>query len=159
MAPRHLNPNVITIIAKAIPDQVVIVVDVTTVVLLINQNSVWHMEKNVTGATRKPFFKALQESESTGGGSKAQHQSHHDVHEMEEKEIQFQYGNDGIKIKRTLNNQPKHLQHALTGLKLCNKAGNSHKVHFKLDIGASGKLFPLKNYYRVVYGCFSFCLI
>ena len=52
-APKGLNPNIITIIARAIPDQVFVVVDVITVVLLINQNSVWHMEKNVTGTTRK----------------------------------------------------------------------------------------------------------
>ena len=53
MAKRGLNPNVTTIIAKAIQDKVVMVVDVITVVLLINQNSVWHMEKNVAGATGK----------------------------------------------------------------------------------------------------------
>ena len=40
---RGPNPNVTTIIAKAIPDQVVMVVDVLTVVPLINQNSVQHM--------------------------------------------------------------------------------------------------------------------
>ena len=56
MTPRGLNPNVITIIAKAIPDEVVMVVDVITAVLLINQKRVQHMEKNVTGATRKTFF-------------------------------------------------------------------------------------------------------
>ena len=88
---------------------------------------------------------------------------------MEDKEIQFQYDTDAIQIKRTLiqfttpvyesskelssnvaldeiNNQPKCLQCALTNLKLCNKAGNSDKVHFKLDIGVSVNLLPLKNY-------------
>ena len=43
-------------------------------------------------------------------------------------------------------NQPKCLQHAVTNLKLCNKAGNYGKVHFKLDTGASSNLLPLKNY-------------
>ena len=85
---------------------------------------------------------------------------------MEEKEIQFQYDTDAIEIKRTLiqytmpmyesskelsssvafveiSNQPKHLQCALTDLKLCNKAGNSDKVCFKLDNGTSGNLLPL----------------
>ena len=78
---------------------------------------------------------------------------------MEEKEIQFQYDTDAIEIKRTLiqfttpvynppknllrnvafdeiSNQPKWQQHAHTDLKLCNKAGNSDKVCFKLDTGA-----------------------
>ena len=45
-----------------------------------------------------------------------------------------------------ISNQPKCLQHALTDLKICNEAGNSDKVHFKLYTGASGNLFPLKNY-------------
>ena len=59
MAPRGLNPNITTIISKAIPDQVVMMVDVISVVLLINQNSVWHMEKN-TDATRKTNSQSLQ---------------------------------------------------------------------------------------------------
>ena len=45
-----------------------------------------------------------------------------------------------------ISDQPKCLQHALTDLKLCNKAGNTDEVHFKLDTGASGNLLPLKNY-------------
>ena len=91
---------------------------------------------------------------------------------MEEREIQFQFDTDAIEIKRTLiqftnpvyesskelsdnvafheiSNQPKHLQHALTDLKLCNKDGNSDKVHFKLDTGTSGNLLPLKNYLQL----------
>ena len=60
MALRGPNPNITTIIVKATPDQVVGVVDVVTVVLLINQNSVWHTEKNVRGTIRKPLLKALQ---------------------------------------------------------------------------------------------------
>ena len=51
MAPRDPNLNIMTIIAKAIPDQVVVVVEVRTVVLFINQTSVQDTEKNVTGAT------------------------------------------------------------------------------------------------------------
>ena len=92
---------------------------------------------------------------------------------MEEKEIQFQYDTDAIKIKRTLitfttavyesskellsnvpfddiNNQPKHLQHVFTDLKFCNKAGNSDKVHFKLDTGASSNLLPLRSYLELI---------
>ena len=88
---------------------------------------------------------------------------------MEEKEIQFLYDTDTIEIKRTLiqfttpvyesskellsnvafdeiSNQPNCLQCVLTDLKLCSKAGNSDKVCFKLDAGASGNLLPLKNY-------------
>ena len=115
------------------------------------------------------FSKLCRSRKSTGCGSKVQHHLHHDVHEMVEKEIQFQYDTDAIKIKRTLipfttsgyetskelstnvafdeiSNQSKHLQQALTDLKLCNRAGNSDKVHFKLGTGASGNLLPLKNY-------------
>ena len=88
---------------------------------------------------------------------------------MEEKKIQFQYDTDAIEIKTTLiqfttpvyesskelssnvafdeiGNQPKCLQCALTDLKLCNKAGNYDKIHFKLDTGALGNLLPLNNY-------------
>ena len=39
-----------------------------------------------------------------------------------------------------ISNEPKYLQHALTDLKLCNKAGNSDKDCFKLDTGASDNL-------------------
>ena len=115
------------------------------------------------------FSKLCRSSKSTGGGSKAQSHSCHDVHEMEGKEIQFQYDTDAIEIKGTLikftipvyksskelssnvafdeiSNQPKCLQCALTDFKLCNKAGNSDKVCFKLDTGVSGYLLPLKNY-------------
>ena len=78
------------------------VVDVVTVVLLINQNSVWHMEKNVTVATNKNHFSKLsRSSKSTGGGHIAKHHSWCDVHEMEEKEILFHYDTDAIKIKST----------------------------------------------------------
>ena len=90
MAPRGPNPNVTTILAKAIPDQVVSVVDVITVAFLVNQNSVQLFEKNVTGATRKKHLSKLCRSKSTSGGSKAQHHLHHDVHEMVEKEIDLQ---------------------------------------------------------------------
>ena len=45
-----------------------------------------------------------------------------------------------------ISNQSKHLQHALTDLKLCNKDGNSDKLCFKLDSGASGNLLPLRSY-------------
>ena len=90
MAPRGLNPIVITIIAKAITDQVVVVVNVITVVLFINQNSVQHTKKNATGATRKNHFSRLcRSSKSTGGVITGQHHLCHDVHEMEEKGIQF----------------------------------------------------------------------
>ena len=61
MAPRGPNPNITTIIAKAIPDQVVVVVDIITVVLLINQNSIQHTEKSVTGATRKNISQGFAE--------------------------------------------------------------------------------------------------
>ena len=37
------------------------VVDVVIVVLIINQNSVWHMEKNVTGASRKTISQSFAE--------------------------------------------------------------------------------------------------
>ena len=59
MASKDPNPNVTTSIAKAIPNQVVVVVDVITVVPLINQNCVWHMEKNVTGPTRKTISQSF----------------------------------------------------------------------------------------------------
>ena len=62
MASRGPNPNVTTIIAKAIPDQVVMVVDVITVADLINQNSFQHMEKNVTGAIRKTISQSFAEA-------------------------------------------------------------------------------------------------
>ena len=58
MAPRGPNPNITTIIAKAISDQVVMVVDVITVVLLIIQNNIWKRVLQV--AQEKPFLKALQ---------------------------------------------------------------------------------------------------
>ena len=45
-----------------------------------------------------------------------------------------------------ISNQPKHLQCALTDLKLCTKPNNSDKVHFKLDTGASSNLLPLRSY-------------
>ena len=61
MAPRGPNPNITIIIAKAIQDQVVMVVDVLTVVLLINQSSVQHKEKSVTGATRKSISQSFAE--------------------------------------------------------------------------------------------------
>ena len=60
MVPRGPNQNITMIIGKAIPDQEVMVVDVITVILLINQNSVQHAEKSVNEATRKTFLKALQ---------------------------------------------------------------------------------------------------
>ena len=152
MAQRGLNPNIITIVAKAITDQIIMMVNVIAVVLLINQKSVQHMEKNVTSANH--FSKLCRSSKSTGGGSKAQNHLHCHVHEMEEKAIQFQYDTYVIKMKRTLiqfttpvyesskelssnvafdeiRNQPKCLQYALTDLKLRNKAGNSDKVCFK----------------------------
>ena len=128
------------------------------------------MEENVTDATRKKHFSKLcRSSKFTGGGSIAKFHSHHDIHEMEEKEIQFQYGTDAIKIKGTLmqlttplsesskelssniafdeiSNQSKCLQCALTYLMLSNKAGNSDEVHFKLNTDASSNLLPLKSY-------------
>ena len=84
------------------------VVDVVAVVP-INQNSVWHMEKKVSGATRKKHFSKLCRSiKSNGGGTIAKHHSCYDFHEMEEKEIQFQYDTDAIEIKRTLIHFPHH---------------------------------------------------
>ena len=62
MAPRGPNPNTTTIIAKAIPYQAVMVVDVITVVHLINQNSVQHTEKSGTGATRKTISQSFAEA-------------------------------------------------------------------------------------------------
>ena len=53
MAPRGPNPNVTTIIAKVIPDHIVMVVDVV---------SDWHMEKDVTGATRKTISQGFAEA-------------------------------------------------------------------------------------------------
>ena len=58
--PRGPNPNVTTVIAKAIPGQIVKVVDVVTMVL--NQNCFWHTEKNVTGATRKNISQSFVEA-------------------------------------------------------------------------------------------------
>ena len=67
------------------------------------QKGVWHKEKNVTSFTIKKHFSILcRSSKSTGGGSKVQHHLHCDLHEMGEKEIQFQYDTDAIKIKGTL---------------------------------------------------------
>ena len=53
MAPRGPNPNVLTVIAETSPDKVEGEVDAITVVFLINQNSIQHMEKNIAAATRK----------------------------------------------------------------------------------------------------------
>ena len=115
------------------------------------------------------FSKLYRSSKSTGGDSIAKCHSCHDVHELEEKEIQFQYDTDAIKIKRTLiqftipvyespkelsrnivfdeiSNHPKCLQHALKDPKLCKKVGNSDKVCFKLDTGASSNQLQIKNY-------------
>ena len=50
----------------------------------------------------KPILKVCRSGKCNGGDSKVQHHLHHDVHEMEEKEIQFQYDTDAIEIKRTL---------------------------------------------------------
>ena len=172
-APRGPNPIVTMIIAKAIPYQVVVVVDNITVALPINQtmSGIWKRVLHVPQENH--FSKLCRSSKSTGGGSKAKYHSCHDVHEMEEKEIQFQYDTDAIKIKRTLiqfnntsvwilpklssnvaldkiSNQPKHLQCALTYLKLCNKAGDCDKLLFKLDTGTSSNLLPLKNYLQLL---------
>ena len=60
MASSGPNPNITTIVAKAIPDQVVVVVDVITMALFINQNSVQHMGRMLQVPEEKPFLKALQ---------------------------------------------------------------------------------------------------
>ena len=60
MAPRSLNPNVITILTEAITDQVVLVVNVVTVVLLINQKLSGIWKRMLQVPQEKQFFKALQ---------------------------------------------------------------------------------------------------
>ena len=144
MTPRGLNPNITTIIAKAIQDQLVMVVDVVTVVLLINQNCLVYGKECYRCHKKNHFSKHCRSCKSTSVGSITKCYLHCDVHEMEEKEIQIQYDTDAIMIKRTLiqfttpvynspkelssnvafdeiSNQPKHLQCSLTDLKLVTK--------------------------------------
>ena len=125
--------------------------------------------RNLHTHTKKHFSKLCRSSKFNGGGSIAKHHSSHDVHEKEEMEIQFKCDTDAVEIKRTLiqfttpvyesskelssnvafdeiSNQPKHLHCTFTDIKPCNKVGNSDKVHFKLNTGASGNLLQLKHY-------------
>ena len=99
--------------SKAIPDHVVMVVDIITVILLINQYSVQHTEKSVTGATRKTISQSFVETL------------------MQLTTLVYESKNFQNVAFDEISNQTKHLQHAFTDLKLCNKAGNLDKVHFE----------------------------